>query len=84
MQSKAPFVERLCLENVLAAAEHGAVVLNHALFAVTVPSLGIVGLWGLGLSPASAVRSLLRGGEALRSEAQGASESEGVGPHAPP
>ena len=25
-----PFVERLCLENVLSAAEHGAVILNHA------------------------------------------------------
>jgi uncharacterized protein (TIRG00374 family) len=60
------------------------VVLNHALFAVTVPALGIVGLWGLGLSPASAVRSLRGGGEALRSDAQGASEGEGVGPDAPP
>jgi glycerol-3-phosphate dehydrogenase len=27
---QAPFVERLCLENVLAAADNGAVVLNHA------------------------------------------------------
>ncbi|MFC1911610.1 glycerol-3-phosphate dehydrogenase/oxidase [Chloroflexota bacterium] len=27
---QAPFVERLCLENVFSAAEHGAVTLNHA------------------------------------------------------
>ncbi len=27
---QAPFVERLCLENAISAAEHGAVVLNHA------------------------------------------------------
>ena len=27
---QAPFVERLCLENVIAATEHGAVILNHA------------------------------------------------------
>lgn len=51
-----------------------AVLLNHALMSVGIVSLGGVGLWALGLRPASILRSFLAGGGRASAQPQPGAE----------